>query len=88
MYNDREYQKTYITGVASTTVFTGRGTLGGVCINTSANGTITLFDGNTPFAVMKASVAEGEYLRDVLISTSLIVSTNASPDVMVKWIKA
>lgn len=87
MYNNREYQKTYITTSASTTVFTGRGTLGGVCVNTTAASTITLFDGASPFAVLKASIVEGTYLQNILVSTSLIVSTNGSPDVTVLWVK-
>lgn len=84
-YNDREYQKTYISTSASTTVFTGRGNLGGVCVNTSAAGTITLIDGTTPFAVLKASIAEGTYLQGAQISKSLIISTAGSPDITILW---
>ena len=87
MYNNREYQKTYITTQASTAVFSGRGTLGGICINTTAASTIVLYDGTTPFATLAASIVAGKYLENVLISNGLNVSTNGAPDVTVLWVK-
>jgi hypothetical protein len=87
MYNNREYQKTYINTSASSSIFSGRGTLGGVCVNTTASGSITLYDGTSPFAILKASIAENEYCKDILISNGLIVSTNAASDLTVKWVK-
>lgn len=88
MYNNLEYQKTYITGSASTTVFTGRGNLGGICINTTAASTITVFDGTSPFAILAASIGAGTYLQGISIATSLIISTAGSPDITIKWTKA
>lgn len=87
MYNNREYQKTYITTTASTTILTGRGNLGGVCVNTTATGTITLIDGTSPFAVLQASILPGVYLQGVIISKSLIISTAGSPDITILWTK-
>jgi len=87
MYNNREYQKTYITTNTSTVVFSGRGTLGGVCINTTAAGTIVLYDGASAFASLKASIVENEYLQNILISNGLTIVTAASPDITVKWVK-
>lgn len=85
MYNNREYQKTYITGSASTSVFSGRGTLGGICINTTASGVITIYDGASVYASLKSNIVEGEYLQNIVISNGLTVSTSASPDITVKW---
>lgn len=87
MYNNREYQKTYVTTAASTSVFSGRGVLGGICINTTAAGSITIYDGASPFAVLKASIAENKYLENIVVSNSLIVSTNAASDITVLWAK-
>lgn len=87
MYNNAEYQKTYINTSASTTVFTGRGNLGGICINTTAASTITLLDGGSPFAVLQASILPGTYLEGLVIATSLVISTAGTPDVTVKWTK-
>lgn len=87
MYNNREYQKTYITTNASTVVFTGRGTLGGICVNTTAAGTITVQDNGVTFAILKASIAENEYLQNILISKNLTIVTANSPDITIKWVK-
>lgn len=86
-YNNLEYQKTYITTSASTSVFAGRGNLGGVCINTTAASTITVYDGASPFAVLAASISPGTYLQGISISNGLVISTAGSPDVTIKWIK-
>lgn len=88
MYNDREFQKTYISTSTSTTVFTGRGTLGGVSVNTAATGAILLLDGGTQFASLKSSISEGTYLSDLVISNGLIISTAGTPDITVKWCRA
>lgn len=87
MYNNREYQKTYINTSASTTVFTGRGNLGGIMLNTTSTGTITLIDGTSPFAVLAASFPVGEYMQGAVISKSLIVSTAGASDITILWTK-
>jgi hypothetical protein len=87
MYNPSDWQKTYITVAASTVVFSGRGTLGGICVNTTAAGAITLYDGTSPFAILVASVSPNVYLEGIVISNGLTVNTAASPDITVKWAK-
>lgn len=87
MYNNREYEKTYITTNATSVVFSGAGTLGGVCVNTTAAGTIVLYDGSSVFASIKASVLEGTYIENVVIGNGLTVVTAASPNLTIKWYK-
>ncbi len=86
-YNNREYQKTNITTNTTTAVFTGRGTLHTIVINTTAAGSITLQDGSTAFAVLKASIGEGTYTYDVSIANGLNVVTAGASDVTVTWTK-
>lgn len=86
-YNEREYQKTYINTAATTVIFSGRGTLGGICVNTTAAGTILISDGASPFASLAASVLAGKYLENIVISNSLTVSPAAASDITVLWTK-
>lgn len=85
MYNNREYQKTYINASASTTIFTKRGTLAGVSVNTTSTGVIVLYDGASPFANIVASVTPGNYPFNVIISNGLTVSTGGASDITVMW---
>lgn len=85
MYNNREYQKTYISTQTTTAVFTGRGVLGGININTAA-GTITVQDGGVTFAIIAATMT-GTQLSDVVISNGLTIITGGAADITVKWAK-
>ncbi len=85
MTNPQEYQKTYISTNTTTTVFTGKGTLHSIVVNTTAAGSITLNDNGTAFAVLKASVAEGTYLYDCAVSKTLTVVTAGASDITVNW---
>jgi hypothetical protein len=87
MYDNREYEKKYITTAATSVVFSGKGTLGGVCVNTTAAGTIVLYDGSSPFASLVASIAVGTYLENMVIGNGLTVVTAGSPNITVKWVK-
>lgn len=61
----------------------GSGTLHSVSVNTTANGAITLADAAGTIAVLKASVAEGNYVYDVDFSGYLQVTLAAASDVTV-----
>ena len=87
MYNNREYEKTYITTNASSVVFTGKGTLGGVCVNTTAASIVTLYDGNSAFAILQASILPGTYVENVVVGNGLSVVTAGSPNLTIKWYK-
>lgn len=88
----REYQATNINSGTSTQVFSGKGILQAVTINTTAAGTITIIDGvgsaaSPVVAVLKSSVVEGTYLYNCAISTGLKVVTAAASDITVTWQK-
>lgn len=91
MVNNKEYQYTNITTATTTQVFSGRGTLHSIVVNTTAAGTIIIADSassTTPaVGTLKASVAEGDYIYDVVISTGLRIITAAASDITVCWAK-
>lgn len=88
-YNDREWQYTYITTATTTQIFTGNGTLGGICVNTTAAGTIGVIDNITGTTVnvgsLVASVTPGTYLEGIVMSKGLRIVTAAASDITVKW---
>lgn len=89
MYNNREYLYTNITSGTTTQVFTGRGLLQAITINTTANGSIKVIDSTSSntanVATIKASAAEGTYLYNVAISSGLRIITAAASDITVSW---
>ena len=85
MFNNQEYQKTYIATSATSVIFSGRGTLQGVSVNTTAASIITLYDGASPFAVLQASILPGGYQQNVVIGNGLTVVTAGSPNITVMW---
>lgn len=86
-YNNKEYIPKYITTSATTTVFTGKGILQAVTINTTANDTIIIKDGTTVIATLKANIAEGTYWYNTTIANSLIIVTATTPDITVTYTK-
>lgn len=91
MYDNKEYEYTNIAGVATTVVFTGKGLLHNIIVNTTAAGAITIYDGNgantTLVGTLKASVVEGTYQYDIKIANGLRIVTAATPDITVTWAK-
>jgi hypothetical protein len=81
------YEYRPITTATTTVVATGPGVLGGIHVNTTAAGTITVYDNTaasgTKIATLKASIAEGCYLRDVHYRTGLTIVTAAASDITV-----
>ena len=67
---------------AGSTVLDGMGTLHAIVVNTTAAGTITLANGATTLAVLKASIAEGTYYYDIDVG-KLTVTLGAASDVTV-----
>ncbi len=89
-YNNREYQYTYINSQSSTTIFTGRGNLGGVCINGTTNvGAVQVITGtSTVVGIIGTSVIAGTYLTGLSISNGLTVVTTSgagAPNITVKY---
>lgn len=91
--NKQEFQYTHITSKSDSQIFTGRGLLRGVVINTTAAGTINVSDrlltttagtdGNV--GIIQASALPGTYRYDVSISKGLTIATGASSDITVCW---
>ena len=85
-----ENQGTYISGVATTQVATGRAEIVGILVGTTDAGAITVYNeigsGTTDIkAVLKASIAENYYPINVICSTGIKVVTAASPTITVVW---
>lgn len=68
-------------------IFTGKGTLQAVTINTTAAGYVWIMDGdvNIVRAKLKPSVVEGTYWYNIVMSTGLTVALSNSSDVTVTW---
>jgi hypothetical protein len=85
----REFTYTNISTNTTTTVFTGKGFLHSIVVNTTAAGSIKIIDNTTGttanVGTLKASVAEGTYLYDVAISAGLIIITAGASDITVAW---
>ncbi len=73
----------------TTVVKIGAGHLHSIVINTTAAGTITVYDNTagsgTKIAILKASVVEGTYLYDCAFSTGLTIVTGAASDITVTY---
>src|SRR3989338_2273756 len=65
-------------------VKTGAGYLHAIIVNSTANGTVTIYDNTaqsgTKIGTLKASVVEGTYLYDCAFSTGLHVVTTTNPN--------
>jgi len=80
---------TNITSATTTTVKSGRGTLKSIIVNTTAAGTITIYDNTagsgTKIGTLKASVVEGVYEYNCRFLTGLTIVTGAASDITVIW---
>ena len=80
---------TNIATNTTTVVKSGRGNLGAVIVNTSAAGTVTMYDNTaasgTKIGTLKSSIAEGSYLFNVRFMTGLTIVTGAASDLTVTW---
>lgn len=84
------YVPTHITGATTTAVFVGSGTLIAVIVNTtSSQRAITVADGSSTVASLKASVTEGAYVYNCSIGNGLtITAPDTSGDYTVIWTKS
>ena len=90
--NNKEYRYTYITTGATTNVFTGRGILHNVTVNTKATGGIIRIVDNTTGTTANVGIIDssslGNFLYDVSISKCFIIDTGATSteaDITVSW---
>jgi hypothetical protein len=72
------YKPTYISIATTTAVSTTPCVLRSIVIGETAAGAITIKDGETTIAVLKSSIAEGEYRFDAIIRESLSIVTAAA----------
>jgi hypothetical protein len=78
-----------ITTATTTVVVSRPGTLKRICVNTTAAGSITVYDNTaasgTKIGTLKASIAEGTYLQGIRFVTGLTVVTAAASDITVVY---
>lgn len=90
--NNQEYQYKYISTNTTTQVFTGKGILHAIVVNTTAAGAVTIIDGTAGttgnVGILKSSVAEGTYQYHVSISAGLRIVTAASSDITICYSQA
>lgn len=73
------FQPTYIATATTTTIGTGPMVLGTIVLSETAAGTITVKDGATTIAVLKASIAEQTFHFNCAVPNGLsIVTAGAS----------
>jgi len=86
---EERFSYSNITSATTTTVKSGSGFLHCITINTTAAGTITIYDNTagsgTKIGTLKASVAENTYYFDATFGTGLTIVTAAASDITVSW---
>lgn len=91
MYNNKQYEYTYITSGATTTVFSGRGVLHAININQSPTGVVRIVDNTTGttanVGILPASAVVGTRIFNASISKGLIIDQAGSGDMTVLWTK-
>lgn len=80
----------YIATGTTTQVYTGPCIFKGICVNTTAAATITIYDevGSATthiVAILKASVAEGNYFYNIQTTRGLKIVTGGSSDITVTY---
>lgn len=78
-----------ITAATTTVVKSGTGVLKAITVNTTAAGTVTVYDNTSAagakIATLKASVLEGTYEFNVAFGTGLTIVTGAASDITVTY---
>jgi hypothetical protein len=84
------FTPTNIAAATTTLVKSGAGVLHSITINTTAAGTITIYDSltaaGTKIATIKTSVVEQTFVFDCAFATGLTIVTGAASDITVNWI--
>lgn len=86
---DPSFNNSNITSATTTVVKSGLGHLHSIVVNTTAVGSITVYDNTagsgTKIATLKASIAENTYLYDCQFATGLTIVTAAASDITVTF---
>ena len=87
--NNEEYKYAYISTQTGTLVATGRGKLHSIVVNATSGGSIVVQDAITAvaptIATLKASIAEGTYIYDIVFTKGLYVTTNGASDLTLTY---
>lgn len=90
-YNNREYVPTHISAASSSQIFTGRGTIHNIVVNSTTATIFGIYDGVGSSTIvigkLKASVTENTYQYDAVIANGLYIECGAG-DYTILWIKA
>ena len=80
---------TNIASATTTVVKSGNGILRRITVNTTAAGTITIYDNTaasgTKIGILKSSIVEGTYEYGCRFGTGLTIVTGAASDITVIW---
>ena len=91
MFNNKDYQYTYLTGATTKQVFTGLGILAGISVNSTTATAFGIYDGiastSQPVGILKASIVENTYIFNATISSGLYVTFGTSGNYTVIWSK-
>lgn len=87
MWEGHQYNN--ISTNTTTTVKTGAGTLHAITVNTTAAGTITVYDNTagsgTKIATLPSNAVVGTYLYDIKFQTGLTIVTAAGSNITVSF---
>jgi hypothetical protein len=95
MYNNLEYQKTFLTGATTAQIFSGKGTLHSIVVGLTSTSSAFLFDmvnpgtlatTNTAIA-LKPSVSEGVYNFDAAFANGCYLTCGTGGNYTVLWTK-
>jgi len=75
----------YITGAATTTVAARPAFLHAIVLNEATAGAITVKDGDTTIAIIKAATAAQTLTYDICLNTSLVITTAEGDDITVSY---
>lgn len=86
---EERFSYSNITSIANTVVKTGAGFLHCITVNTTAAGTITIYDNTaasgTKIGTMAASIGQNTYFYNVQFATGLTIATAAASDITVSY---
>lgn len=86
---EQRFSYSNITSATTTTVKSGSGFLHAINVNSTAAGTITIYDNTagsgTKIGTLKSSIAESTYIFNVSFSTGLTIVTGAASDITVSY---
>ena len=91
MFNTPEYNYTYVSSGSTSQIFSGKGVLFGLSVNSTFASSVVLYDGiastTQPIVSLKASVAEQTFIYNCSISSGLYITYGAG-NYTVLWAKS